>query len=145
MRERGAGRILNIASTAGFQPGPYMATYYATKAFVISFSLAMAHELRGSGVTVTCHCPGPTDTPFAERAGIRKNKLFQKPGVATPEAVANHAYRAMMAGKKLAVHGTLNRVTAASVGFLPRAVVAAAVASLNRRPPGSEKASALES
>ena len=133
MRERGSGRILNIASTAGFQPGPYMATYYATKAFVISFSLALEHELRGTGVTVTCHCPGATDTPFAERARIRENKLFQRPGVATAEAVADHAYRAMMKGKKLAVHGTLNRVVAASVAVLPRAMVASTVASLNRR------------
>jgi hypothetical protein len=145
MRERGAGRILNVASTAGFQPGPYMATYYATKAFVISFSLALGHELRGTGVSVTCHCPGATDTPFAERAGIRQNKLFQRPGVARPEAVAEHAYRAMMAGKKLAVHGTLNRMTAASVALFPRAVVASVVASLNRRAPSSEKSSTRES
>jgi short-subunit dehydrogenase len=112
MRERGFGRILNIASTAGFQPGPYMATYYATKAFVISFSLALAYELRGTGVSVTCHCPGATHTAFAERAGIRQTKLFQRPGVASAEDVATHAYRAMMAGKKLAVHGALNRVVA---------------------------------
>lgn len=134
MRERGFGRILNIASTAGFQPGPYMATYYATKAFVISFSLALAHELRGTGVSVTCHCPGATHTGFAERAGVRQTKLFQRPGVASAQEVATHAYRAMMSGKKLAVHGALNRVAAASVRVLPRPLVASVVAGLNRSP-----------
>ncbi|HWO13406.1 MAG TPA: SDR family oxidoreductase [Polyangiaceae bacterium] len=136
MRMRGAGRILNIASTAGFQPGPYMATYYATKAFVIAFSLALAHELRDSGVTVTCHCPGPTDTEFVERAGIRKNRLFQTAKVATAEAVAEHAYRAMLAGRPLAVHGALNRLGAAGVRFVPRAILAPVIASLNRRVQG---------
>jgi short-subunit dehydrogenase len=136
MRARGAGRILNIASTAAFQPGPYMATYYATKAFVLSFSVALAHELRGSGVTVTCHCPGPTDTGFAERAGILKNRLFQTAKVATAEAVADHAYRAMMAGQVIAVHGALNRLGAVGVRLLPHAVVAPLVASLNRRVQG---------
>src|SRR4051794_12597944 len=69
MRSRGFGRVLNIASTAGLQPGPFMATYYASKAFVISFSQALAFELRGSGVPVTCHCPGATATNFAATAG----------------------------------------------------------------------------
>jgi uncharacterized protein len=136
MRARGAGRILNIASTAGFQPGPYMATYYATKAFVIAFSLALGQELRGSGVTVTCHCPGPTDTEFVERAGIRKNLLFKTAMVATAEAVAEHAYRALLAGRPLAVHGALNRLGVASVRFVPRAILAPMVARLNRRVQG---------
>jgi uncharacterized protein len=137
MRARGAGRILNIASTAAFQPGPYMATYYATKAFVMAFSLALAHELRGSGVTVTCHCPGPTDTEFAERAGIQKNRLFQTAKVASAEAVADHAYRAMLAGRALAVHGALNRLGAVSARFLPHALLSPVVASLNRRVQGA--------
>jgi short-subunit dehydrogenase len=136
MRARGSGRILNIASTAAFQPGPYMATYYATKAFVMAFSLALAHELRGSGVTVTCHCPGPTDTEFAERAGILKNRLFQTAKVATAESVADHAYRAMLAGRTLAVHGALNRLGAVGVRLVPRSVLAPVVASLNRRVQG---------
>ncbi len=76
MRARGAGRILNIASTAGFQPGPYMATYYATKAFVLSFTEALAYELKGTGVTATCYCPGATHTEFAKRAGNDKSMLF---------------------------------------------------------------------
>src|SRR5581483_11195724 len=76
MIERRSGRIVNVASTAAFQPGPLMAVYYATKAYVLSFSEAVADELRGSGVTVTALCPGPTATGFAERAGMTRSRLF---------------------------------------------------------------------
>ncbi|HLL54137.1 MAG TPA: SDR family oxidoreductase [Myxococcaceae bacterium] len=133
MRERGSGRILNIASTAGFQPGPYMATYYATKAFVVSFSEALAHELKGTGVTVTCHCPGATHTEFASRAGNDKSRLFQRPGVAQAPDVAADAYRAMMKGRVLAIHGALNWVTTQAVRFSPRAVVRSIAAGLNQQ------------
>ena len=88
MRERGSGRILNVGSTAGFQPGPYMATYYATKAFVISFSAALAYELRGSGVTVTVHCPGATATGFAATARNDRSRLFQQQKPASAAEVA---------------------------------------------------------
>jgi uncharacterized protein len=132
MRERGSGRILNIASTAGFQPGPFMATYYATKAFVVSFSEALAHELRGSGVTVTCHCPGATHTEFAARAGLGEAKLFRRPGIATAEDVAHHGYRAMMKGKPLAVHGLLNRIAVQSVRIAPRRIPRSVAASMNQ-------------
>jgi uncharacterized protein len=132
MRERRSGRILNIASTAAFQPGPYMATYYATKAFVVSFSEALAHELRGSGVTVTCHCPGATHTEFAEQAQLSAAKLFRRPGVATAAEVARHAYRAMMKGKAFAVHGLFNRIAAQSLRIAPRRVPRAIAASLNQ-------------
>jgi short-subunit dehydrogenase len=133
MRERGSGRILNVASTAGFQPGPYMATYYATKAFVVSFSEALAHELKGTGVTVTCHCPGATQTEFASRAGNEKSKLFQRSGVATAPEVAQDAYSAMMKGRVLAIHGFVNWLAAASVRITPRGVVRSIAASLNRQ------------
>lgn len=133
MRERGAGRILNVASTAGFQPGPYMATYYATKAFVVSFSEALAHELKGSGVTVTCHCPGATHTEFAQRAGNEKTRLFQRPGVAKAPDVAAHAYAAMMRGRVLSVHGALNWMTAVMVRFSPRVAVRTVTANLNQQ------------
>ena len=132
MRERKSGRILNVASTAAFQPGPYMATYYATKAFVVSFSEALAHELRGSGVTVTCHCPGATHTEFGAKAGNDKSRLFQRASVAEAPEVARHAYRAMMNGETLAVHGMLNRIAMESVRFSPRRLVRAVAASLNR-------------
>lgn len=132
MRTRKSGAILNIASTAGFQPGPYMATYYATKAFVISFSEALAHELRGTGVSVTAHCPGATATEFAGTAGMEKSRLFQQQKPATPAEVAAHAWRAMKAGKSLAVHGAMNKLGAFSVRLSPRAMVRKVAASLNR-------------
>ncbi|RKH14132.1 SDR family oxidoreductase [Corallococcus sp. CA047B] len=133
MKERGHGRILNIASTAGFQPGPYMATYYATKAFVMSFSEALAFELQGTGVTVTCHCPGATATEFASRAGNTESRLFKRPGVATSQDVVAHAYAAMMKGRVLSVHGLLNWMAAFSLRFSPRAAVRFVTAKLNQQ------------
>ncbi len=132
MRERRSGRILNIASTAGFQPGPYMATYYATKAFVLSFSEALSFELQGSGVTVTCFCPGATHTEFAKRAGSESSNLFKRSGVASAQDVVHHAYEAMMEGEVTAIHGVVNWLAAASVRLSPRAVVRSIAASLNR-------------
>lgn len=133
MRERRSGRILNVASTAGFQPGPFMATYYATKAFVLSFSEALSHELQGSGVTVTCHCPGATHTEFAARAGNDKSRLFQRSGViAKASDVAEDAYAAMMKGRVLAIHGVLNWFGTAAVRFTPRAMVRSIAANLNQ-------------
>src|SRR5208282_1614513 len=100
MLARGSGRIMNVASTAGFQPGPLLAVYYATKAYVISFSEAIANELGNSGVTVTCFCPGATHTGFAARAGVDKSRLF-KLGAMSAEKVARDGYRAMMQGRTL--------------------------------------------
>ena len=134
MRQRGFGRILNIASTAGFQPGPFMATYYASKAFVISFSEALAHELKGTGVTVTCHCPGATHTEFAGKAGNDKSRLFQRSGIPSAEEVAAHAYGAMMRGEVLAVHGMLNALMVFGVRFSPRGMVRAMAAQVNQPP-----------
>ena len=88
MIARKSGRILNVASTAGFQPGPLMAVYYASKAYVVSFSEAIANELKGSGVTVTCLCPGPTDTGFQGRAGVENSRLFQQFGAMDAKTVA---------------------------------------------------------
>src|SRR5262249_34378154 len=119
------GRIMNIASTAGFQPGPLMAVYYATKAYVISFSEAIANELNGSGVTVTVFCPGATHTGFASRAGNDKSRLFQQLGAASAEPVALDAYRAVMEGRTLAISGTRNWLVAQSTRFAPRKVVTA--------------------
>ncbi len=134
MTARKSGRILNIASTAAFQPGPYMATYYATKAFVVSFSEALAYELKESGVTVTCYCPGATHTEFAKRSGNDRSVLFKRPGVAKPEDVVSEAYDTMMRGDVLGVHGVLNWVMAEAVRFSPRAVVRAIAATLNSPP-----------
>lgn len=132
MRERGRGRILNLGSTAGFQPGPYMATYYASKAFVNSFSEALAHELAGTGVSVTVSCPGPTATEFGDIAGNAKNALFTQGTVASAEDVARHAYQAMSKGKRVAIPGLLNKVSARGATLLPRALIVRIAGRLNR-------------
>jgi short-subunit dehydrogenase len=124
MIARRSGRVMNVASTAGFQPGPLIAVYYATKAYVISFSEAIANELHGTGVTVTCFCPGATHTGFADRAGIEKSRLFQL-GAMSAEKVARDGYRAMMRGRTLAISGAHNWLVAQSTRFAPRKMVTA--------------------
>jgi uncharacterized protein len=123
MVQRRRGRIMNVASTAGFQAGPLMAVYFATKAYVISFSEAIANELRGSGVTVTCFCPGATHTGFARRAGMEKSRLFQKLGATSAEKVAEDGYRAVMNGRTLAISGARNWLVVESLRFAPRKLV----------------------
>jgi short-subunit dehydrogenase len=136
MVARKRGRILNIASVAGFVPGPYMATYYASKAFVLSFTEALSAELAGTGVTVTASCPGPTATEFGSVSGNGKTKLFQS-NVAKAEPVARHAYQAMMAGTVVAVPGFTNKMITQFVRISPRRVLRSLVAGLNRqRKPG---------
>jgi uncharacterized protein len=132
MRERKRGRIMNVASTAGFQPGPLMAVYYATKAYVISFSEAIANELKGSGVTVTCLCPGATATEFAKRADMEKSRLF-KMGKMQSADVARVGYAAMMRGKTLVIPGARNWMLAESVRFSPRKLVTVIARSLQER------------
>ena len=122
MLARRKGRILNIASTAGFQPGPDMAVYYATKSFVLMFSEGIAEEVKDAGVTVTAHCPGATATNFGGTAGNDTSILF-KLGAAPADKVARHAYRSMMKGKVVAIEGLLNWIAAFSVRFGPRALV----------------------
>jgi hypothetical protein len=128
----GRGRVLNVGSTAGFQAGPYMATYYATKAFVNHFSEALAHELAGTGVTVTVSCPGPTATEFAVVAGTDKAKLMAA-HVASSEEVAAEAYRAMMQGKRMIVHGVRNRFLVQALRVSPRRLVHGIAAKLNQK------------
>ena len=125
MLSRRSGRIMNVASTAGFQPGPLMAVYYATKAYVISFSEAIANELRNSGVTVTCFCPGATHTGFAARAGNDRSRMFKKLGAMSAEKVALDGYRAVMEGRTLAISGVQNWLVAQSTRFGPRKLVTA--------------------
>lgn len=122
MLARHGGRILNIASTAGFQAGPDMAVYYASKSFVLLFSEAIAEEVKDAGVTVTAHCPGATETSFAGTAGNDTSILF-KLGAAPADKVARHAYRSMMKGKVVAIEGLMNWLTAFSVRFSPRFLV----------------------
>jgi short-subunit dehydrogenase len=125
MLARRSGRIMNVASTAGFQPGPLMAVYYATKAYVISFSEAIANELHGTGVTVTCFCPGATLTGFAKRAGNDQTRLFKQLGGMSAEKVALDGYRALMEGKTLAISGVHNWAVTQSTRFAPRKMVTA--------------------
>jgi uncharacterized protein len=125
MLARGRGKIMNVASTAAFQPGPLMAVYYATKAYVLSFSEALANEVVGSGVVVSCFCPGATDTGFAKRAGTEESRLFKKIGAMKVETVARDGYRGLMSGKTLVISGVRNWVVAESVRFAPRKWVTA--------------------
>jgi short-subunit dehydrogenase len=125
MLARGSGKIMNVASTAAFQPGPLMSVYYATKAYVLSFSEGLENELRGTGVTVTCLCPGPTLTSFQQRAGMERSRLFQQFGPMDPKTVALDGYRALMKGESLKISGAKNWIVAQSVRFAPRNVVTA--------------------
>jgi short-subunit dehydrogenase len=131
MVTRKSGRVLNMGSTAGFQPGPYMAVYYASKAFVNSFTEALGYELRGTGVTATLCCPGATETEFAGVAGNDKSRLF-KMGAMEAAEVASYAYRAMMRGKALAIPGFRNKLGLQLLRLGPRAAVRQLTAALNR-------------
>ena len=117
------GKVLNVASTAAFQPGPHMAIYYATKAFVLSFSEAIAEELAPKGVHVSTLCPGPVPTGFQERAGIKETKLVKGPMTLPADEVARIGYEGLMKGKRLIIAGTLNRVMVQSLRFSPRRLV----------------------
>ncbi len=123
MKELGRGRILNVASVAAFEPGPLMSVYYATKAYVLSFSEALSVELKGSGITVTALCPGPVNTGFAAAAIAESISLFKQSSGADVKDVAAYGYRAMMKGKAVAVHGLKFKVGVFFVKILPRGLV----------------------
>ncbi len=131
MLARGRGRILNVASTAAFQPGPFLATYYASKAYVLSLSEALAEETRGSGVTVTALCPGPTRTQFFARASMRESTLARN-AVMEAATVAAAGHAGMMRGDRIVIPGFANRALGAIVRLSPREVVTRVVARLNR-------------
>jgi len=131
MLQRGHGKILNVASTAAFQPGPFMACYFASKAYVLSFTEALAEELQGTGVTVTAFCPGPTRTQFQKRSdteNIRENSFVME---AAPAAEA--AYRGLMKNKRLVVPGFTNKLLAVLVRLFPRRLVIRAVRFLEEK------------
>jgi short-subunit dehydrogenase len=123
MLERGSGRIMNLASTASFQPGPLMAVYYATKAYVLSFTEAIAEETRGTGVTVTALCPGPTESGFQSAADMELSPLVANKKLPTSAEVAAYGVNAMNSGDVVAVPGMLNKIMAGSVRFAPRPVI----------------------
>ncbi len=133
MLARGNGRILNVGSVAGFQPGPLMAVYYATKAYVNSFSEALWSELRGTGVTVTCLAPGPTRSEFAAAAGMEATKHFTVGSVADSRPVAEAGVRAMLRGKRLVVTGFRNKLLLFAERFAPRGLVIRAVKWMQNR------------
>lgn len=116
---RRSGGVLNLASTAAFQPGPGMAVYYASKAFVLSFSEAISEEVRGSGVTVTALCPGPTTSEFGEVSGMDRSRIFRLASRMSAEDVADIGWRGFLAGRRVVVTGLQNKATAAAARFVP--------------------------
>ena len=132
MLARRSGAILNVASLAAFQPGPWMAVYYASKAFVLSFSEALHEEVRGSGVRVTALCPGPTRTEFAERAGMADIPGFDRMAVSADDVVSD-GLAALRADRAVKVSGALNTVMADAVRFIPRAITRKVAGSIQKR------------
>jgi short-subunit dehydrogenase len=129
MLARGHGRILNTASVASFEPGPMLAVYHATKAFVLSFSEALATELEETGISVTALCPGPTDTDFFTKADMMSTRAFQKASLMAPQAVAKDGYEAVMKGERVMVSGTVNK----TLVFARRVMTESAQAKLNQQ------------
>ncbi|MCP2727811.1 SDR family NAD(P)-dependent oxidoreductase [Limnofasciculus baicalensis] len=133
MVERRRGKIVNVASTAAFQPGPLMAVYYATKAYVLSFSEAIANELESTGVTVTALCPGATESGFQQASAMEESRLVKGRKLPTAEDVAKYAYKAMEKGQVVAIHGLFNWIAANIIRFLPRKVVTDVVRTMQER------------
>ncbi|MBX9809294.1 SDR family oxidoreductase [Candidatus Gracilibacteria bacterium] len=132
MVKNGSGKILNVASTAAFQPGPNMAVYFATKSFVLNFSLALSEELKGSGVTITTLCPGPTESNFQNQANAKGINIF-KGKIPTSHEVATYGYKQMLKGNKIAIHGIMNSIKAFSVKFLPYSIQLALLKKMNSK------------
>jgi short-subunit dehydrogenase len=120
---RKSGKIMNVASTAAFQPGPMMAVYFATKAYVLSFSEAIGNEVIHNGITVTSLCPGMTESGFKKAAAMKNSGFVKGKKLPTAKEVAEFGYNSMMKGKSVAIHGFMNKVIANSVRFLPRNLV----------------------
>ena len=134
MRKNGHGRILNLSSVAAFSAGPYMSIYYATKGFVLSFSLAVAEELKGTGVTVTAICPGPTSTGFESAANMNGSKMFTFFKPQSAKAVAKCAFQAMMKGKPVEYHSAATKVMNVGSRLVTRASAASFAKKINQKP-----------
>jgi len=132
MIARRRGYLMNVASTAAFQPGPLMAVYYASKAYVLSLSEALANECEGTGVVVSALCPGPTETGFVAAAGMGDSKLFDR-AVMDARTVAAEGYRGLLAGKTLVIPGFRNNLLARTVGFFPRNLVTKVVRGIQEK------------
>jgi short-subunit dehydrogenase len=123
MLKRRNGKIMNVASTAAFQPGPTAAVYCATKAFVLSFSEAVSNEVSDKGITITSLCPGPTETGFQAAAAMDESNLFKGKKLPSAKVVAEYGYSSMIKGKTVAIHGIMNTIMSNSSRFAPRALV----------------------
>jgi short-subunit dehydrogenase len=123
MVKHGSGKIMNVASTAAFQSGPTMAIYYATKAYVLSFSEAVNNEVSDKGITVTTLCPGATESGFQAAAAMEESNLVKGKKLPTAKEVAEYGYTSMIKGKTVAIHGMINWIMATSVRFIPRSLV----------------------
>lgn len=139
-KEKGGGRILNLASLAGFQPGPYFANYYATKSYVINFSEALSVEMSSFGVSVTALCPGTTRTGFHKKAGIENTELAKGLFgiIMSSKKVSTIGYKGMKSGKVIVVPGIVNKIAACSVRFAPRSVVRIITRFINMDARGNE-------
>lgn len=131
MAKRKYGKILNVASIAAFEGGPYMATYFASKAFVLSFSEALNIELKDDNVSVTCLCPGPTRTNFEKTANLQKSFMFKKMKTCSSEYVAEIGYRALMNNKAVVTAGISNKILVFLSRFVPRKINALLAAYIN--------------
>ena len=131
MVSRKSGKIMNVASMAGFVAGPYMSVYYATKAFVLSQSIALSHEVKKHGVIVSVLCPGPTKTDFQKRARIGESKLFKRPRSMTSMDVAKAGYEGLMKGKLIVVPGFSNKVIRVAAKMVPRGMLARVAGKMN--------------
>lgn len=123
MKKYGYGKILNVASIASFLSGPLMTTYYASKAFVLSFSEGLAREFKGTGITVTALCPGTTKTNFFDVASANESNLLNNLKPVSADKVARYGYKKMMKGKAIAIHGFKNRMMIFAIRFVPRSLV----------------------
>lgn len=130
MTKRKSGKILNVASTAAFQPGPLMSVYYATKAYVLHFTEAIANEVKDKGITMTALCPGPTESGFYAAASLEGSKLLEGKKIPTSKSVAIYGYDAMLRGKVVAIHGLMNKLLSFSIRLTPRAWVVKVVRKL---------------
>ncbi len=140
MLARKSGKIMNVASTAAFQPGPLMAVYYASKSYVLSFSEALATELSGTGVSVTALCPGPTESEFQKTAGIHENLLLFKLTMMKARKVAEIGYAGLMKGKRIVIPGFLNRLLPFGVRIAPRGLVTTIVRRVQKSSKHSQSA-----
>jgi len=129
MLARKQGRILNVASTAAFQPGPFANIYFATKSFVLSFSTALSEELEGTGVTVTALCPGSTRTEFFDRAGMKN--MRPEWHMMDADVVARAGFRGLMRGKRVVIPGLMNKLTAKLANFVPTGITTRIVRKIN--------------